>query len=130
MPKIFLLVSKTTKILFICFLSYFDEKISHLLRYFAYYYFEGNKIFDKYVQKKIDYFTLTVCLFSWLVVDYYKYLPPNFMDHTWNTVMTKTRNIAFSKAILILVNKRNTPGISYNICSFRLYAVRFFSYGQ
>ena len=81
-------------------------------------------------KKKIDYFTLTVCLFSWLVVDYYKYLPPNFKDHTWKTVMTKTRHIAFSKAILILVNKRNTPGISYNICSFRLYAVRFFSYGQ
>ena len=34
---------------------------------------------------------------------------------TWNTVMTKTRNIVFSKAVLILANKRKTPGISYTI---------------
>ena len=56
------------------------------------------------------YFTLTVFLFSWLLVDNYEYLPSDFKDcfaitATWNTVMTKTGNMAFAKAILILTNK-------------------------
>ena len=33
---------------------------------------------------------------------------------TWNTVMTKTRNIVFSKVILILTNKGKFQGISYS----------------
>ena len=60
----------------------------------------------------------TCCRFSWLLVEYYEYLPADFMDcfaitATKNTVMTKTGNIVFSKAILILTNKRKTQGISY-----------------
>ena len=121
------------------------------------------KIFDKYVLKKkkieIDsrklhvfshlpifliifmetvcafprYFTLTVFRFSWLLIDYYKYLPPDFMDcfaitSTLNIVMTKTRNIVFSKAILILTNKK-PKGLVITIVTVD-YMHALFSYVQ
>ena len=130
------------------------------LRCFAFYYFEGNTILrflinlrppkNRFSQGTVfsylpvfliifmqtvcafpSYFTLIVFRFSWLRVDYYKYLPRDFMDcfaitFTLNTVMTKTRNIVFSKAILILTNKRKSQGISYDICYCRLYACLVF----
>ena len=89
--------------------SYLDENISHLpslSRLLLFRVKNDFKMFDKYVPKKIysrklhvffylpiflsifmktvcafpRYFTLTVFRFSWLLVDYYEYLPSDFMD--------------------------------------------------